>query len=337
MGNPYDVNHMLDWMLGRLDDVVPSTGPGGREMRADCPFCIQRKGTPDSKRHLYVSRHKPAAHCFRCDWRGSWSDLIVEHDQISLVEALIILNGESLMEDYDATVRQFLLGYDPETESEADMPELPALDVQVPDGFSLLSVGTGSLIQQQAVNYLRGRGLSDDLITCGMFGLVPDKNYLIILCAYNYWQGRSMSARSRTKYLNPEQPIGGALGLWDSLHLAGRLSRLDGPVYVTEGVFSGLGVLRRGHPALALLGKTATNEQLERLARFPRPLVVMLDADAHDAAYELAITLYTRGKRDVELALLPEGDPETHWTDTRFPVSAAAYTTKYLADLLDRA
>jgi hypothetical protein len=35
------------------------------ELRVDCPFCRKRKGSQDTKRHLYINPGK-GAHCFRC-------------------------------------------------------------------------------------------------------------------------------------------------------------------------------------------------------------------------------------------------------------------------------
>jgi len=39
----------------------------GKELRYICPFCKERRGTPDTKGHLYVNLDQGIYHCFRCD------------------------------------------------------------------------------------------------------------------------------------------------------------------------------------------------------------------------------------------------------------------------------
>jgi len=39
----------------------------GKELRYICPFCKERRGTSDTKGHLYVNLDQGIYHCFRCD------------------------------------------------------------------------------------------------------------------------------------------------------------------------------------------------------------------------------------------------------------------------------
>lgn len=40
---------------------------GGKELRYNCPFCAERKGSPDAKGHLHINVEKGIYHCFRCE------------------------------------------------------------------------------------------------------------------------------------------------------------------------------------------------------------------------------------------------------------------------------
>lgn len=40
---------------------------GDKQLRYICPFCKERRGTPDTKGHLFVDLNQGIYHCFRCD------------------------------------------------------------------------------------------------------------------------------------------------------------------------------------------------------------------------------------------------------------------------------
>jgi len=61
---------MYKWLMSEFDRVVDTTS----DWRVDCPFC----SIADTKQHMYVSKNKPVAHCFRCDWKGSHYSLVKE-------------------------------------------------------------------------------------------------------------------------------------------------------------------------------------------------------------------------------------------------------------------
>lgn len=56
--------------------VIAKFGPnaisdnGKDEVRYYCPECVNRKGTPDRKGHLYVNTKSLVFHCYRCDYAG---------------------------------------------------------------------------------------------------------------------------------------------------------------------------------------------------------------------------------------------------------------------------
>ena len=50
---------------------------GDKELRYICPFCKERRGTPDTKGHLYVNLDQGIYHCFRCDASPKTTNLYI--------------------------------------------------------------------------------------------------------------------------------------------------------------------------------------------------------------------------------------------------------------------
>jgi hypothetical protein len=58
------------------DNLGASKAAGEGEHRFLCPFCPEKKGSPDTKHHLYVNPGKETWICFRCDSRGHLKTLL---------------------------------------------------------------------------------------------------------------------------------------------------------------------------------------------------------------------------------------------------------------------
>jgi DNA primase len=289
-------------MRSRLDDVVSSAG-NSLEMQANCPFCISRIGVADYKQHLYVSKVKRVAHCFKCEWAGSWESLIMSVDGCSYSEAIKHIIGFTTAGDFDGLSDTFQAGI----EFEEALHEIEGI---VPPNYQTL-IRCDNIEHTMAIQHLQGRGISEDLIFSGMFGIVPGDMRVYIWASSNYWQARTLLKGQKPKYKNPpELKVGDTLGLWDSIHLGDYVKSLPGPVYVAEGVFSALALLSRSKASLALLGKSLHSQQLRRLQSFQRPLVIILDKDAERNSFEIAERLHKAGKEDVMVAVLEFGDPE---------------------------
>lgn len=323
-----EAKELLRWMRSRLRTVIPNAS-NGREIRADCPLCVSRGKKPDVKQHLYVSKTKKVGHCFRCGWKGMWWHLVMEVDECTYEEAIAQLHGVPLLEDYDSTLAQ-LFNQNP-YEEEVNEDDFEIVN-DVPEDFVALSYRRADPTYQEkvAIKYLQHRGVDDEFIFCGMFGVVPGELRVYLRASPMYWQGRALHDSIKPKYTNPPFPVGDVLGLWDSLHLAPWFSFLRGPIYITEGLLSGLAVIQRGHPALALLGKTANGAQFQRLLTLPRPLVVMLDGGAPEEGRELAWKLTEAGRPDVVLATLESGDPADCWDFDETEMHLATYVGKSL-------
>lgn len=288
--------NLYKWMNLRLEEVK-HTKPN--EISANCPFCESIKGSPDHKQHFSANPYKETFHCFRCGKSGTLINLIMAVDGVSYTQAIFTLSGKPVLEDYQAykeslitkpNIQQYIQKH--------DVSELGNIHPLEDDSY------VGKLV----LNYLRNRHISEYLINSGIFGYINGILRVYILSADTYWQGRAITSLLEPKYHNPKFPITGTLGLYDSSLLKEYFNN-DKPLYVCEGVFSSLAMLMRGYAACCLYGKEIRKEQFQRLVNIDRDLVVMLDADAKEQAWNIALQLYNvRG--NTQIALLPYGDPE---------------------------
>jgi len=300
---------MAEWVARRFDQLLDAKD----DWRVNCPFCPNA----DQKAHLYIGKNIQAVHCFHCEWTGSWIGLIMSMDNCTYEQAAAILHGGK-------TVRDFVKMHRRKREEAEKKATVKEPERQVPDRFELLDKqGTGT-VQKMAIRYLKYRKIPDEWIYSGMFGVISDEMRVYMLASSRYWQARALT-KQKPKYVNPGIRVGDTLGIWDSPSMD-FVREMGGPIYICEGMFSALAVVRRGYPALALLGKRANPEQAKRLVECDRDCVLALDADAHVQAWELGMHLYHKGKTNLSILLLKEGDPDTCWEYDQYPVSWSSYS-----------
>lgn len=290
---------MIDrWLEETIGNVIPASS--GSELRVDCPFCEGRVGKPDNNHHMYVSQVKPVAFCFRCGWQGSHVSMVMAVEECGYGEALLRLDNPT------PTVEKF--GRQPLTGMLTAVRNV----MSQPEGFRLIDCPpVGCPLEERAVwRYLHvRRGIAEAIIRRYM-GWVPGTNRAWILVDQNWWQGR-LIIPGQPKYLSPPWPKGDAL--WNG----GALNRYR-DIIIAEGVFSAMSA---GQNAIALCGKTITEPQAMRIIRArPDRITVMLDADALNAAYDLASALVGYGyKGRLTIHQLAQGDPTDGLEGTTIP------------------
>lgn len=246
--------------------------------RANCPFCPLLLGKTDKKRAWSVNILTGGWHCFRCGTSGK-----------------LDLTG-------------------PEVETARDrVPVEETIAMRPPPGFvSLMSAeGRGSLSLAPARTYLMGRGLGPDRwaatgIGACSTGRYSDRVIVPVLAdddeTWLGWVGRVWVKKAEVPYLYPPgMKRGEILYNHRALHV-----ETDDPVYVVEGVFDSLALWPR---AVALLGKPS-GMQVEALVNARRPVVVVLDGDAHEEGWALAMKLRFNGQRAGNVRLPPRIDPD---------------------------
>jgi DNA primase len=291
------------WAFRFFEDSAVMTGSES-DIRVDCPFC------GDTKKHLYISTVKPVAHCFKCEWRGSWLYLVKEAaDLDSYAEAAQHLTHPLGLADYETVADRL-------SRRASTAAHDSGIHVRMPEWFVPFSLDSTSQYARMILTYALRRVTVDDVFYYGM-GYCSDHSHvaawrLIIPIERGFWTARSIMPHVTPKYLTPE------FSKRDRLFNPIALT-LGGTLYVAEGVFSGIAL---GKSATAVLGKSATDEQAERLAQAKaKRIVVAFDADARagDRTMALADHLMDRGKT-VLVRRYAWGDPEDCelWNDVAY-------------------
>lgn len=296
---------MIDqWLEANFNPVLDASD--GKEKRIDCPFCEARHGDPDRKQHLYVSTVVQACHCFRCGWSGSQLDLVMGVTGCNYMEALIAI------ETPKPNIGLFKSAL-------ASPRGLIHVDAKTPAGFKRLNdpgfVGSHECIS--VTNYLRRRNVPYHLMDRS-FGMIPGTNRAWIVIDHKYWQGRSIIGAVEPKYVNPPWAKVDSIWNWQILAKAQQL-------IICEGVFSAIAASPTN--AIALLGKTATAEQVARIVQHQIPkMTIMLDKGAEVEAVKLAEQLMLAGySGQLYLHWLTVGQPDDGLDGT---VEPWTFTTK---------
>ena len=251
--------------------------------RGNCPLCVRRQGTPDTRRCLGVHVESGRWHCFRCAAGGS----LRQQDRDDL---------DDLLEDAAEEHEQAALA-----------------GVELPESFTPLfeQPGWGSLLHRRALLYARSRvsdivGLEAGIGAC-LTG--PARNRVVIPIhrldgVVAGWTARDYTDRSAIKYLTPAG--------WDRCLFNPRPLHTPSaePAFLVEG---GWDALALWPDASAFLGKPTPRQiadVVSAVQRSRRPVVVALDGDAWREAEALALQLHVRGLPEVTwVRLPPKRDP----------------------------
>jgi len=287
------VNNRLKEGLEALDlsawiqNYVDILDAGEGEIRIqECPEC------GETKWKLFVNVWKKRWHCKHCDWGRGIGDVV--HFMASLSgRSLSDIRIEILKQHQPAKAGDIIQllqsAFTSEQEDEAD-----ELNKIVVPGRSLCEENLG-YIGGAVKDYAHLRGLiADDLLKyrlqysqsiwinktsgnsikiSGPFLVFPVFDFKIPVA----FQARQISDR-QPRFISSFN-IGDFL--WP---LDGNLFKLYKPretLYLVEGMFDVIGMLRMGFPAVCTFGKTLSNKQLKRLRELaPGRVVVAWDADA---------------------------------------------------------
>lgn len=235
----------------------------------DCPNCDngQRKG------NLEINYNKLVQKCWSCcdhpdGLKGSLRKLIKTYGSRKDLKLY-----DDLTEDHEFISRK-------------DFNENYVSNVKLPREYIRMVTAPKNYIYRQAYNYLKGRGINDQLIEKYDIGYCNDGKYdgRIIIPSYdkignlNFFVARSFVGHKQ-KYDNPEvektEVIINELSLnWDST------------IYLVEGMFDmiGLGITN----TIPLLGKELAPKLFNELIKKCKSYVIIcLDPDATQNAYQI--------------------------------------------------
>jgi DNA primase len=158
--------------------------------------------------------------------------------------------------------------------------------VKIPDSFKKFTdVSDQYPMKQQALSYLRSRGVTDQIINKYDMGFCDSGDHYgcIIVPSYNsygklnYYVGRSWIKNSRVKYKNPDAPK-------NEIIFNESLINWNGDIYLTEGVFDAMFLPN----SIPLLGKYVSEKLLNALyEKSGGYVIIALDGDAYDNALSL--------------------------------------------------
>jgi len=276
-------------------------------MKSNCPFCDK-----ELKFGVNISRNR--TNCFVCGYSKSPIEAIKEIENLDTDQQVLKLLESTSFEGYEfreekIELREFNQGF------------------QLPKGFTLLNQGKSQLARS-ARSYVKGRGFDPDRMAAkgwgycsqnpGMFG------YLIMPFFSNhqlvYYNARNfLSTGPRYNNPNIDDTGIGKSSIWynqDALYIYKQ-------IYITEGLIN---AETMGDKAIASGGKFISAYQLNELIKSPvERFIIILDPDAKDKAYKLAMELVQFKK--VKVIILPDGkDPNSYG---RKKVMREVYQTRY--------
>lgn len=257
----------LHRLLKRFD---PSAGLNGHEISMRCPY---HKAGKDPKKRLWVNPVKGLFICYLCDKRGTTSGLLYD-----------------LRKKYPAKFSLADISEQPVTFND-DEPDAVVVKpaMTLPPEFIPLSVVVREPYGVKALQYLRDRGITEDLVGLYKLGyaISGPMAYRIIIPTYEdgqlvYFMGRDFTGQLEKKVYNPPKPLGG-VGSHDVV-FGLDLARKFGEVTICEGVFDAMSVRMPIGPVgsgVALFGKHISDTQFEKIVKSGlNRITIMLDADA---------------------------------------------------------
>lgn len=233
----------------------------------DCPVCAAEKGVQgDGKGNLEVNYFRGVYKCWACaETNGTQGVLGKLFDQF----------GNKKQKQLWDLLR-------PEDES---VKEKPKVKLRLPEGYTKFKDSNILFIpHREAINYLRSRGITDEMIEKYDIGYTVkgDYAYRIIVPSYdeedelNYFVGRAW-VNKKMKYKNPPTPK-------DEIIFNESRINWDEDVYLCEGVFDGFFLPN----PIPMLGKILSEKLFGTLYdKVKGNIHICLDGDAWDSAIKL--------------------------------------------------
>jgi DNA primase len=164
--------------------------------------------------------------------------------------------------------------------------EKPKQKLRLPESFTLFKDSNPIYpVYKQAYNYLKNRGITDDIIEKYSIGFCDNGSHAgrIIVPSYdiegelNYYIARSWDPKSRAKYKNPQAEK-------DKIIFNQHLIDWKKDVYLVEGVFDGFFLPN----SIPMLGKHMSELLFNTLYdKVKKNIIIALDGDAWDNAVKL--------------------------------------------------
>jgi DNA primase len=280
------VKDILDGIFGEAQKYDDSKG----QIAYDCPVCsheIKGLDKGDGKGNLEVSLEKNAYHCWSCG---------ETHDTHGHLGKLIDIYGSKKDKKTYKLIRP----------DDFEKKERKYKKLELPKEYKKFDeVSHLYPPRKEALNYLKQRGITDDIIEKYQIGFCYEGDYAgrVVVPSFNkkgelnFFVSRSWNKRSKLKYKNPEAPK-------DFLIFNESLIDFKKDIYIVEGVFDSFFL----NNSIALLGKFINDNLWETLYnKAKKNIIICLDGDAFDDAMKIyqklnGGTLYNK----IKIAKLPK-------------------------------
>jgi hypothetical protein len=267
---------------------------GTGRLRLACPVCEVQRGVRDTSLALSVEPPTGLYYCWRCHAGGKLTEALIAAADLTAPE--LAAQGDDLVDPPEGYMP---LGLEPwaSSESLADARAYAAYRKLSPALIAELGVGavlSGKLAGRMILPILApGQHVSD--------------------ARWSGWVGRDWTGLNERKHTYPSGMNRSTL----VFNEAAIDVETDVPMLCVEAV---LDATPHWPHAMAFLGKPSPG-QLAKLGRAKRPVVSVLDGDAHEESWALAMRLRFDGHRAGYVKLPPKRDP--HLTDPTWLMDAA--------------
>lgn len=253
--------------------------------RSDCPYC-------GGKFTFGVNLESARVKCFKCNQDNSPIELLMYLEGFeTYMEARKFLNIQQEFEAYERLVKK--------------EERVEKLDLSLPDSFHILGNGD-SFMAKAARNYLKKRGFNISKLSLSGIGYCTDGEYAGYIVFPYYVGGKLVYFQGRRymgvgpKMKNPNAEIYG-IGKTSLIYNMDALY-IYKKVYILESITN---CQTLGDNAIGLSGKKVSTWQSTQILQSPcEQLVIVLDPDAMDEAYKMAMQM-VHYKR-VKVVRLPE-------------------------------
>lgn len=225
----------------------------------NCPECDEDR----NKGNLEVSIEKHIYHCWSCNISGPLGKLFDKYGNAKQKKTYKIFRPEEVKPIVEKKNK-----------------------IKLPESFTLFKNSSPAYpIRKQAYNYLKTRGVTDELIEKFEIGFCDNGNFngRVVIPSYNkngelnYFIARSWNPRSKNKYMNPKV---------EKDKIIFNENRIDWEKEITlvEGVFDSIFVPN----SIPLLGKHISELLLKTIYNKAKSnIIICLDSDAWDKSLEL--------------------------------------------------
>lgn len=244
-----------------------------------------------NKFNLSYEAERRIFRCWKCSYRGTVYTLVKDHGTESQYDKLKLI--APFNENFNVFKTHQKIAYD-------------LITCELPIEYKSLTEKYNTWSYKMAMGYLEERKISSQQIKKYKIGYTEngDRKHRIIIPSYNslgkinYFEARSFLKQVKKTYMKPDYP--------DKNDIIFNESNInwDLPVYLVEGVFD----MMRIPNAIPLLGKRPSELLKSMLLKHNSKVIVCLDEDAIDDAYDIYNELSSLGLDTYFIDMSGKGD-----------------------------